>query len=398
MGKNLEQVYEIRNDENEVICRGTAKDPEVAEQLDLLKKEARQLIQDFKKQKNMAASDKTKPSTTKHKINKAFRELKQSFPEQLELFTQSHQKFAEYSHTIELYDFIPKYVWGKVERVEDKFLEPIKREFVCRGIKYNLILSPAFIQGSDGFKAYFPGKREELVEDALRKLMTEDNAVYLDDDASLRFSLYQLQKELSTHQHTYDYTQLKESLEILTKTSVEIESEDKNVKIIFSPIEILGLSGINDETQTFVKFSSLITRSINEGTYRLVNYDKLMGYASTIARQLHKRMAHHYVQASLTEKYEILLSTIIRDFGITKQKRLQQNLQKIETAIEELIQKEVILNCKAEKIYKSGGKQKLEEVKFSIQPHPYFINETKKANATIRQIKESMINEFKLNT
>lgn len=393
--KNKEIVSRvlITNDEGEPILFGTSTTKEVANHIKNLNAEYERAKIEFDKE-NQAKISKRDSKMVKEKKVKLFKSLDKSNPFQLELFTQSNKNSSEYSQTIELYDFIPKYVWGKIERVEDKFLEPRKREFVCRNVKYKLVISPAFIEGSDGFRAYFPGKREELVEDALRKLMTEDRALYLEESASLTFTLYQLQKELATHKHTYNYTQLKESLEILAKTNIEIESEDKTAKLIFSPIEMLGLSGQNGETQTFVKFSNLLTRSINEGTYRLFNYEKVMSYDSVIARQLHKRMAHHYVQASFTEKYEILLSTIIRDFGLTKQKRLQQNLQKVEAAIEELKNKEVLLNCKSEKIYNAKKKLKLEDVKFSFQPHPSFITETKKANAVSKQTREMIKMSF----
>jgi len=386
-GSDDSRHYLIRNDKGEEILAGLITDKPIADYLAAL---------DAEYERRKAAFDKEQVKINKkgNKIEKKkiklFKSLDKSNPFQLELFTQSNKNSSEYSQTVELYDFIPKYVWGKIERVKDKFLEPIKREFVCRNVKYKLVISPAFVEEVDGFRAYFPGKREELVEDALRKLMTEDRALYLEEDASLAFTLYQLQKELAAHNHTYDYTQLKESLEILAKTNIEIESEDKSAKLLFSPIEMLGLSGQNGETQTFVKFSNLLTRSINEGTYRLFNYEKVMSYDSVIARQLHKRMAHHYVQASFTEKYEILLSTIIRDFGLTKQKRIQQNLQKVETAIEELKNKEVVLNCKVEKIYNYEKKQRLEDVKFCFQPHPSFVNETKKANAVSKQTREAI--------
>lgn len=379
----------IRDDNDEDILQGLVTDKEIVAYLAVLDAEYARRKAEFDKQE-AAATNKKGSKTGKRKKPKLFKSISKSNPFQLELFTQSNKNSSEYSQTIELYDFIPKYVWGKIERVKDKFLEPIKREFVCRNVKYKLIISPAFIEEADGFRAYFPGKREELVEDALRKLMTEDNALFLEEEASLAFTLYQLQKELAAHKHTYDYAQLKESLEILAKTNIEIESEDKSAKLIFSPIEMLGLSGQNGETQTYVKFSNLLTRSINEGTYRLFNYEKVMSYDSVIARQLHKRMAHHYIQASFTEKYEILLSTVIRDFGLTKQKRIQQNLQKVESAIEELKIKEVVLNCKTEKIYDYEKKRKLEDVKFIFQPHPSFVNDTKKANAVSRQTRESI--------
>lgn len=376
----------ITNDDGEEILSGLSTDKVISEHLKSLEEEFMRRKAEFDKQQAAAASKKGDKIVRRQK-SKLFKSIGKSNPFQLELFTQFNKNSSEYSQTIELYDFIPKYVWGKVERVEDKFLEPIKREFVCRNIKYKLVISPAFIEEAGGFRAYFPGKREELVEDALRKLMTEDSALYLEEEASLAFTLYQLQKGLAAHKHTYDYTQLKESLEILAKTNIEVESEDESSKLIFSPIEMLGLSGQNGETQTFVKFSNLLTRSINEGTYRLFNYEKVMSYDSVIARQLHKRMAHHYVQASFTEKYEILLSTVIRDFGLTK---IQQNLQKVEVSIEELKNKEVILNCNTEKIYDREKKQKLEDVKFCFQPHPSFVNETKKANAVSKQMREAL--------
>lgn len=250
------------------------------------------------------------------------------------------EKEKDYSYTIELYDFIPKYVWGKSKRIEGKFLEPISREFICRGTPYKVVLLPARIQTKTGdYVDYFPGKREELVEDALRKLMSDIQGVFLDDAAGTTFTLYQLQTELKNRRHSYSYDQLKESLEILAKTDIELESEENETKIIFRAIETLGLSGKDGETQTFVRFSPLVTQSIKKGTFRLINYEKVMSYKMTIARQLHKRMSHFYTQASLTEKYHILLSTIIRDFGLTRYSQLRNNLNEVQKGIEELKEK-----------------------------------------------------------
>ena len=138
---------------------------------------------------------------------------------------------------------------GKIKPIKDKFPESIKREFECRSVKYNLVVSPAFIEEAGGFTAYFPGVIEEVVEDALRKLMTEDNAFYSDEGAGIAFTLYQLQKEFAVYKHSYSYDQLKQALEILTKTNIEIESADKSVKLLFSPIDMLGLKGQSGETQ-----------------------------------------------------------------------------------------------------------------------------------------------------
>lgn len=338
-------------------------------------------------EKKQTAKSKVENSRRRRREKpKKFEKLVLSKPIQLALFDLESNE-DNYSQSIELYDFIPKYVWGKVERLNGKFLDSLKREFECRGRKYHLTLMPARIELADGSKEFYPSKREELVEDALRKLMTERQSLMLDGEVGIIFTLYQLQKELKDKGHSLDYDQLKESLEILTKVDIEIESEDKEVQLFFSPIETLGLKGRGSETQTFVRFSPLVTQSIKSGTYRLINYDKVMSYRSIIARQLHKRMSHHFTQASLTESYEILLTTIVRDFGLTPQKRIQQNLVEVENAIEEMKQNNVILNCQVEKVFDSKPRTKLVDAKFKFQPHFDFVADVKRANARAKRMR-----------
>ena len=168
---------------------------------------------------------------------------------------------------------------------------------------------------------------------------------------------------------------------MLARTTLELKSESGNVEFTFHPIEAIGFNREEEETQTFVKFSPLVTKSIKDRTFRLFNYEKVMSYKSVIARQLHKRMAHHYTQASLTDPYTFLLTTIIRDFGITKYKQIKDNLREVEAAIEEMKGKNVIINYQAGKIIEKSPRTKVTDVKFVIQPHFEFVSEVKRANA-----------------
>lgn len=189
---------------------------------------------------------------------------------------------------------------------------------------------------------------------------------------------------------------MKESLEILAKTDIELETEDKETKIIFRAIETLGLSGKDGETQTFVRFSPLVTQSIKKGTFRLINYEKVMSYKTVIARQIHKRMSHFYTQASLTKKYHILLSTIIRDFGLTRYSQLRNNLLDVEKSIEELKEKNIIINCTVDKTFDTNPKTKtkLTNAKFIFQPHPFFVEEIKNANFKVNNIRENLTEDL----
>ncbi len=114
-----------------------------------------------------------------------------------------------------------------------------------------------------------------------------------------------------------------------------------------------------------------------------------MSYKNVVARQLHKRMSHHYVQASIANPYHILLSTIIRDFGLTQYAQLRDNLRDVQIALDEMQEKKILLSYKVEKTLESSKRAKLLDAKFVIIPDPSFTSEIIRANkqqATIKSI------------
>jgi hypothetical protein len=331
---------------------------------------------------------------------KQLQDFSASYPEQMKLFEFIQPAERQYSNTIELYDFMPKYHWGKSERINDKFLESLEREFECRNVKYKIEVSPARIKGKDGItREYYPSKREELVEDALRRFATAQQGVFLDERASVTFTLYQLQQELKRNGHSYSTAQLKDALLICAKTTVSVTTADGNAVLVSNLFETLGLQtrddwkGTGKKSKAFVRFNSLVSESIKTGAYRQLDYDKAMSYTSVIARQLHKRMSHHYTQASITTRYSIMLSTIIRDFGLSEYERPSQNLNQIVKAIEEMKAKDVVLIYDIQKITDPNNRNKLIEAKFILTPSINFANEIKKANARAGRIEQQLKRE-----
>src|SRR4051812_47773100 len=122
----------------------------------------------FKKKKQITSDTEPEQETgfdDVPEITQTIDDFNQSFPLQLSLFQYLQPEEKRYSNTIELYDFMPKYYWGKTERINGKFLETLEREFECRGAKYKIVVSPAVIKDRDGVnRYYYPSKREELVE------------------------------------------------------------------------------------------------------------------------------------------------------------------------------------------------------------------------------------------
>lgn len=328
---------------------------------------------------------------------KQLQDFERSYPVQLQLFEFLQPEEQHYSNTVELYDFMPKYHWGKTERIGGKFLESLEREFECRGAKYKIEVAPAVIKDRDGVKRYYyPSKREELVEDALRRIATTGKGIFLDDRAAVTFTLYQLQQELKRNGHSYSKDQIKDALLICARTNITVTTADGTAVLVSNVFETLGLKTRDDwkdagrKEKAFVRFNSLVTESIKSGAYRQLDYEKAMSYTNVIARQLHKRMSHHYIQASLTQPYSIMLSTIIRDFGLAEYERPSLNLRQVVKALDEMKEKNVLLSYKIDKTHDQQSRNKLINAKFTLIPHPHFANEIKKANVRAGRIEHQL--------
>lgn len=341
------------------------------------------------KEKNVRGNETTTEIAVldEEKKVKKLEDYERANPIQLVLFGFNQAQEKNYSNTIELYDFMPKYHWGKVERIYNTFLKSLERSFECRGTKYRIEVTPARIKDKDGNeREYFPSKREELVEDALRRFATAGQGLFLDDLAGVTFTLYQLQQELKRNGHSYSTTQLKEALLICAKTRITISTNDGTAIFISSPFETIGLQtredwkGKGQKSKAFVRFNSLVTESIKNGNFRQLNYEKAMSYKSIIARQLHKRMSHHYTQASITQPYHIQLSTIIRDLGLTEYDTPKHNLRNVCKALDEMKKLDVLLSYKVEPTHDVQARNKLINAKLVLTPHPTFAGEVMQAN------------------
>jgi hypothetical protein len=165
------------------------------------------------------------------------------------------------------------------------------------------------------------------------------------------------------------------------KSTVRIESEDGTFSLSFHPIETFGLITLEDGTErAAVVWNSLITTSIKKGTFRQINYEKLMSWNTVIAGEMHKRLAHNYKQASIMKRFEILLSTVIRDFGLTAYAQLRDNLRDVERALEEMKEGNVLVSYEIHKIYDTKRRNKLIDAKLSLITHPDFNSEVIEAN------------------
>jgi hypothetical protein len=108
-----------------------------------------------------------------------------------------------------------------------------------------------------------------------------------------------------------------------------------------------------------------------------------MTYKHRLSRWLHKRLSHNFTQASLTDSYTIRMSTIIRDSGAYHAPRGNNNAREIRNALEELVQKDILMYYK-EKLIR-GPHNKILDITYTLLPTPNFIAEIKKANARLKK-------------
>lgn len=317
--------------------------------------------------------------------DKKLQQINITAPQQMNLFELKGDRDIGYSNTIELYDVMPKYTWAAKREFTDLDNAIVERALTVRRVNYKVIIKAAIIsKGKDKNSnvLIYPGNREELVEDALRKLSCSGNGRFMDGQVGVLFTLYELQQELERMGHGFDRGDIREAIEVLRGASIQcIRDNETILDSNFFPMS--GLQNRTDwmengkDAKCYVQFNPLVTKSINELSFRQLNYDKCMSYSNTLARYLHKRLNHYWTQASKTKHYTIMMSTLILQSGRELSSRMSTNRRTVDTAIKAIYDNAVI-NKPEIKVIKSGNK--IIDIKYSLSPTKEFISEIVKAN------------------
>ncbi len=250
--------------------------------------------------------------------NKEYKKFSDNTPkygEQLELFSLEDIIFCskrnDYSTTVDLYDLMPKYYSGKLEEIRNNgYLPVLERHFTFKKQNLLLSISPALIVQKDGSsKAFYPSIREEIIEDVLRKLaMNKDRNGFLDERLTVKFTLYELWKELKRVKHEYNYSDIRESLNILSKTNIEVKTLNEKITFSSNMFETFGIMDDNDKNlddfiednkytkkvMYYVRFNSLISDAVKNGDWRILNYYMCLKYKRSLSRWLFKRMSNYF--------------------------------------------------------------------------------------------------------
>ncbi|HEX2839944.1 hypothetical protein [Hyphomicrobium sp.] len=331
---------------------------------------------------------------------------------QYDLFTQFFGKSENLSNTIELWDAIPKYSFTarmQAQKRDSSGRLPVyQRSFEYRPapkadnptLVCTVSLQPASILIDGKRVDCYPSADEELVEEVLKKIFTAQACGLHNSrrgESWVRFTLHMIRTELARRGRTRSIAEIKQSLEILSKTVLDVTIEGRGAKKIVYTNPILNdltrvtRAELREDPKAMwtARLPALISTSINALSYRQFNYAILMDLKSPLARWLHKRLSHEYTNAHLSHPYSILFSTIARDSGLLHNCRPSANLQTVERALDELKERRVLWTYSAER---RDEKTAILDVLFTLTPHSDFVDDIKAANARARDARSILLN------
>ena len=132
-------------------------------------------------------------------------------------------------------------------------------------------------------------------------------------------SLYRIKKELDQYGKKYSYQQIRDALDVLSSMTYFIQGKELNEegKMTVSPIQYSYYNPNTDKDKQGAKaklkinLNELVTQDILQRKWRQVGYKNIMQDRSFLGRYLRERLYLRYIQASPTEPYSFMVSSLV---------------------------------------------------------------------------------------
>jgi len=277
---------------------------------------------------------------------------------QLLLFETDDDRFSQ---TIDLYDIAPRFVFNQ-DHEPDSVKAPIRRQFEHHGKQYQLAIRPGSVTKADGSEAFvFPGEREQIIEKVIRRIAVQRARLGLEnEEVVLRFTVNEVQQELKRVKHTFSDAEIKEALRTLHSCIVEIQRVDaaKNVKVLSSsafPVLVIR-QGLDDDQETMLTFSPLVTQAIKQLAFRQISYEWEMRLPTALSRWLYTRIYQGLVYADRSiRSISLYASEILRDSGTPRWKQERDAFRYVARTLDILVAEGVLKSVEREDV-KRGRK------------------------------------------
>lgn len=324
-------------------------------------------------------------------------------PVQMDLFSQvAEDPDNRYINTIGLWDMAPRFVF--LTDVDPKlgprkYLDTVERHFFYDGVPYTLYLKPARIKRDGEEIEVYPGEREQLVEDVIRRIAVERGRLDMESQDLVRLScsLYEIRRELEDTNHSFRTTEIREALMILRHAEVQIVRVDDgaggkvtNVIATSSFPQIAFRDSSDDANQTTIQFNWVVAAALKTLQFRRINYDAIMSIDDVYSRWLYKRLylSALYHDRGVDSVQMIYASEIQRDSGMARWKRWSNALARITKAVEYLRAKGIIDEFSKEEIIVQRRK---EDVQYVIHLAGKVVDEIRQSIEKSREAKEDYV-------
>jgi hypothetical protein len=317
---------------------------------------------------------------------------------QYELFSQFVSNDpTEMSNSVDFWEGIPKYFFTPklMEKLREKngLANPYKWDFEHQGTGCSIKIQPALIEQANGsYKAFFPGVTEELIEEALKKILT-DQRYGLHDPVSyetwVRFTLRMISKELKARGRSRSITEIKKAINIMSGCNITYYKDGKEVwsGSILQDLVTVGREEYKEDANShhIARLPLFISHGINALEYRQHSHKRLMELSDQLARWIFKTiLIPRYTQASMINNFHYMYSRLKRS-GLLQQQSEAGNRRKALDAHEQLVEKGVLSRFEVDEV-KEG--RKIIDVKYTLFPTPEFVIEQKAANRRAKNNRE----------
>jgi hypothetical protein len=297
------------------------------------------------------------------------------------------------SNTVELWESIPKYFFtpAQVEKLRTLtgHADPYEQPYSYKDMDCIVTIQPALIKQKDGsYKAFFPSVTEELIEESLKKILTDQNYGIHDPyktETWVKFSLYMVQKELKKRNKSRSLDQIKAAIQIMSQCIIMISKGKKEIwkGAILQDLVTVDREEYIEDTGALhaARLPLFISHAIDKLEYRQFNIDRHMQLKTQLSRWLYKRFVHRYKQASMIDTYHFMYSTVKGESRYLEGKTERNNRKKMLDALEELKGQGILMSYEVRET-KEG--RKIIDVKYTVTASLDFRTEQKAANAATK--------------
>lgn len=269
---------------------------------------------------------------------------------QLSMFREFYGRDKSDSSNLFLdWDLHPVYIMTlreqiKLKKKNDK-LKMLTHEYQVGDSNFEITITPAHIKNNNGEEEVcYPTENEELVEFALRKLMTRKNSVLHnpgDKQTVLVFTLNEVRDVLEESGHARDTNTIAKSINILRRTAITIKKDgglayDGN--ILLEAFTMNRQEYIeNGVSQCAVSFNSIITSDLNNLNYRQINSFTFMQTKMALSRKIIKLLIINFKNAGFDAPAFVLKATeVINTSSLKYYSRPSDKYKAIREALDEI--------------------------------------------------------------